>query len=87
MANSNTATTNVGTSATPLALPVLGAANNCLVVANLGSVVVYVGGSNVSATNGIPIAATSNLVLPGATGAGMYALAASTTANVTVGAF
>lgn len=89
MAVANTVTTSVSTSVTPLGLPTFGAAvgTNCLVIANLGAVIVYLGDSKVSATNGIPMAAAATLVLPGATGNGMYALAASSTANVAVSAF
>lgn len=89
MAVANTVTTNVSTSATPLVLPAFGAAvgTNCLVVANLGAVIVYLGDSKVSATNGIPIAAGAALPLPSATGNGMYAIAASATANVAVAVF
>lgn len=64
-----------------------GVPGHSLYINNKGAVIVYVGPSNVSgAVNGYPIAATSQLPWPVklADGEGLWAIAASATADVTV---
>lgn len=83
-----TISTTVGTTATQIipaeAYAMPGSVQT--IISNLGSVVVYVGPAGVTSTTGVAIAANSNLNL-GTLNSQLYAVAASTTANVVVGLF
>ena len=85
-----TTSTSVGTSA---AVQILAAQAFSLpgtapvVISNLGTNPVFIGGSNVTATTGVQIGAGTNLVLPATDPAGLWAIAATGTNNVVVGVF
>lgn len=84
--------TSVGTTAVLLATPSSAPDVDGILVQNLGSVAVYLGGSTVTAgttsTGGLQLAASSTtpLLVPttGASAEGLYAITASSTANVAV---
>jgi hypothetical protein len=84
-----TSSTSVGTTVVQIlgaqAFSIPGAAP--VVISNLGTNPVFVGGGNVTATTGVQIAAGANLVLPATDPAGLWAIAATGTNNVVVGVF
>jgi hypothetical protein len=82
-----TITTSVGTTAVPILTgqPFSMPGTAPVVVSNLGSNPVFLGGPAVTATTGVQVAAGANLALPG--GADVYAIAAVGPNNVVVGVF
>jgi hypothetical protein len=79
---------SVGTTATLIATPSAVPDNEGIVVQNLGSVTVYLGGSTVTAgttaTGGLQLAANGVITVPttGAATEALYGIVASGTANV-----
>lgn len=79
---------SVTTSPTLIATPSSVPENNGVLVQNLGSVTLYLGGSTVTAntasTGGYPVAANASVTVPttGSTSEALYGIVASSTANV-----
>lgn len=79
---------SVGTTATLIATPSPAPENDGILIQNLGSVTLYLGGSTVTAntasTGGYPVAASASANVPttGASSEGLYGITASSTANV-----
>lgn len=79
---------SVGTTATLIATPSSAPENDGILIQNLGSVTLYLGGSTVTAgttsTGGLQVAANAMVTVPtsGATTEALYGIVASSTANV-----
>jgi hypothetical protein len=58
-----------------------------VIVSNLGTAAVFLGGPNVTATTGVQIAAGATLPIASVSQATIYAIAATGTNNVVVGVF
>jgi len=63
----------------------VGAESDGVLVANIGSTAVVLGGSGVTATTGIPLAASASVLVPSVGGVthDLYAITASSTSTVT----
>lgn len=81
--------TSVGVTAVPIYTPsgVTQPGTAPVVVSNLGTAAVFLGGPNVTATTGVQVAAGANLPLPVVGQAPVYAIAATGTNTVNVGVF
>ena len=84
-----TVSTSVNTTAVPIAsgLPFSQAGGQTVVITNLGSNAVFIGGQNVTATTGVQIAAGANLTLQSNGTSTIWAIAAAGPNNVVVGVF
>lgn len=58
-----------------------------IVVSNLGTNPVFLGGPNVTAATGVQVAASANLPISTLAGNDLYAIATTGTSNVVVGVF
>jgi hypothetical protein len=76
------------TAATLIATPSSAPDVDGILISNLGAVTIYLGGSavtaNTASTGGYPLAASASVLVPttGASAEGLYAITASSTANV-----
>lgn len=84
-----TTSVSVGTSAVPIAtgLPFAQPDSRALVISNLGTNPVFIGGPTVTATTGVQVAAGTNFTLLSNGRSDVWAIAATGTNNVVVGVF
>lgn len=90
MAAVTTQAVSVGTSATPIttgALPLAAPGKTAVLVSNIGTNPIYLGGAGVTASTGVLIAAGVTVPMHGATLQSLYGIATTAASTLVIGVF